>query len=694
MRNTSKAGPVLRTFTPNRINIIRARFSAHWRIVVVFAALIFLAAAVRLLTYQRYLPYNDLQDEGGMLLLGRDWRGVEKIAYIPHWLAGYPPLYVWMNMGVQEVVEKLDPKPWVNYADYYYALRFLSALSGIVTTLLVIWLGWQLAGPIAGWFAGLAWGLAPIIIVHGNFALADPFVFLTCAASLVMALRAWAGRSPVWSFGSLIAAILAIYLKYSAVFVLIPWAIVAGVLFWKNPRRFWCWCVAELVVGILAAAYLVVGYGAFRLNNDEAARFVGSGSALMLNPARSLSNALTAIWPIGVFSFFSVMVLGMVAYDYCRQRPLVDWRKIALLLLYSGIGIVLTSGYYDVLSTFGVSDETFKDSLVRYLLPVTVALCAVWGACIAQIASALNALEILSRARGYRRLASAAFVAVAGIAVGTPFLISDARLIARFRLPDTRYLLWRWTDANIPADGLILMKQGGSAERAWNRYWGGYDGVKTFQWWWIDKNTFRTPLRQLVNRNIVYFVTSDEDQQKCPPEAATFIRQLTLLKVIRSTAAAPAAGPTLYFYRLMPPQFSTHVTFSNQISLVGYDLNGRRFSRGAMIRFRPYWRAVNRPIGNYSMFVHLDPGSVRRRKPLAQYDGPPSTATRPPITWDDPNELYIGPDATLTVPADLKPGTYQLDIGLYNYLTAQRLQTDSGRDTIAIPVLVDAGDVF
>ncbi len=688
---------MLRASTSNTINnIISARLSTPWRRVVAFGALILVAAGVRLLTFQRYLPYNDLQDEGGMLLLARDWRGAEKIAFIPQWLAGYPPLYVWINMGVQEVVEKLAPQPWVNYADYYYALRLLSALGSIMTTLLVIWLGWLLAGPIAGWFAGLAWGLAPIIIVHGNFALADPFVFLTCAASLTMALQAWARQSPIWSFGSLIAAILAVYLKYPAVFVLIPWAIVTGLLFWKNPKRFWRWCVAELAVGILAAAYLVFGYGAFTLNNDEAARFAGSGFGLMLSPARNLNNTLAAIWPIGLVSFFAILILGMVAYGYGRyrrQRPLVDWRKIVLLLLYGGIGIVLTSGYYDVRATFGTEDETLSFSLVRYILPVTLALCAVWGACIAQIASMLNAPQTPPAARGYRRFASAAFVAVVGIAVGIPNLTSDAQLIAQYRLPDTRYLLWRWTDASIPADGLILMKQGGSAERAWNRYWGGYDGVKTFQWWWIDKDTFCTPLRQLVDRNIVYFVTSDEDQRKYPQQAA-FIRQLTLLKVIHSSPATPAAGPTLYFYRLTPPQVSTHVTFGNQIMLVGYDLNGKLFSPGEVIHFRPYWRAINRPAANYSMFVHLHLDSGRKSRPLVQYDGPPSTTTRLPLTWNDPDELIIGPDVALTVPADLKPGAYRLDLGLYNYSTVQRLQSDSGRDTVEIPISVSAGDVF
>lgn len=673
------------------IDRVNARFRGHWRMIIAFAALILLAAGVRLLTFQRYLPYNDHVDEGNMLLLARDWRGVEKMAFIPQWLAGYPPLYVWINMGVQQVVEKLAAHPWVNFGDYYYALRFLSALSGIGTTLMVIWLGWLVAGPIAGWFAGLIWGIGPIIVEHNSFAIPDPLVYFACAASLAMALQAWNKRSPLWSFGSLIAAILAVYLKYPAAYTLIPWAIVTGILFWKNPRRFWCWCMAELVVGILAASYLVFGYGAFKLSNNEAGRIQGTGLAPMFNLGRNLDNALFAIWPIGLIIFFVILILGVATYFYTyrnHQRPQADWGKIGLLLLYSAAVIVVTSSYLDLGTIFPTTDDAIKDVQVRHVLPATLALCAVWGACIAQIA---NTLKAQPNATGYRRFASLAVVAGIGIVVGMPALVSTGQMIYQYHLPNTRYLLWRWTDANIPSDGLILMKQGGDAERTWNRYWSGYDGIKTFQWWWIDKDTFRTSPRQFFDRNIVYFVTSDSDRQSYPPEAAAFIDQLTLLKVIRSSSTAQAAGPTLYFYRMMPPQMATQATFGNQIALVGYDLSHDHFAPGETIHFRPYWRMVNHPEANYSMFVHLYPSG--KTQMLAQFDGAPSTSARLPLTWDDPGELYIGTDAALTIPTDLAPGTYQLAIGLYDFSTGQRLQLENGQDTFDIPVFIST-DVF
>ncbi len=512
-----------------------------------------------------------------------------------------------------------------------------------------------------------------------------------------MTLQAWVKRSPRWSFGSLIAAILAVYLKYPAVVVLVPWAIVTGVLLWKNPRRFWRWWVAELVIGILSAGYLVFVYGAFGLSNDEAGRFKGSGFTLMFDPNRNLHNTLMAIWPLGFVVFFAVVILALVAYAYSRfrrQGSLLDWRKMGLLLLYIIVGILLTSGYYDIGNNFSMTDETIKNSLVRYILPVTVALCAVWGACIAQIASTLSAPMTPIAARRYRRLAGVLFVGVVGMAVGMPNLLTAGQMIYQYHLPETHYLLWRWTDANISPDGLILMQQGGDAERVWNRYWGGYDGVKTFQWWWIDANTFCTPLQSFIDRNIIYFVTSDKDQQKYPPQASAFIRQLTLLKVIRSTPAMPAAGPTFYFYRLKPPQVSINVTFGKEIALVGFDLNGNHFRPGQTIHFRPYWRAIQHPAIDYSMFVHLYPDQAGTPQLLAQYDGPPTTSLRLPSTWDDPNELLIGTDTVIMLPADLKSGTYRLEIGLYNFTTGQRLQLENGHDTFQILISVSAGEVF
>jgi 4-amino-4-deoxy-L-arabinose transferase-like glycosyltransferase len=229
-----------------------------------------LAGSARLLTFDRYAPYLDYADENNMYLMGRDWRGVEDIPVVPEWLAGYPPLYVWTNIVVQQAVEATWTGPWLLISDYFYVLRLIAALSGIITTLLVASIAWQLGGPVAGWLAGFVWGLSPVIVEHNNLAIPDPMVFLTCALSITLAIRAWAKESPRWLLGSLCAAIAAIYLKYPALYVLIPCGIVTLALIWRNPRRMLPWLAVMLVVSAASALYLIFGYGSLRLDNREA----------------------------------------------------------------------------------------------------------------------------------------------------------------------------------------------------------------------------------------------------------------------------------------------------------------------------------------------------------------------------------------------------------------------------------------
>jgi hypothetical protein len=73
---------------------------------------------------------------------------------------------------------------------------------------------------------------------------------------------------------------------------------------------------------------------------------------------------------------------------------------------------------------------------------------------------------------------------------------------------------------------------------------------------------------------------------------------------------------------------------------------------------------------------------------LAQDDGPPVSVERATLTWDDPNELFIGRNILLTVPKTLKPGAYRLVIGLYDYVTGQRLLNESGQDSFSIEITV------
>lgn len=660
----------------------RAWVSERRWIILAMAVLVIAATGIRLRTFDRYLPYTDYADENNMYLLGRAWRGVEDVPVVPEWLAGYPPLYVWMNIGVQQTVEATWTGPWLLIADYFFYLRLLAAISGVMTTLLVISIGWQLAGPIAGWLAGLVWGLAPVIVEHNNLAIPDPMVYLACAASITMALRAWTRESPRWLLGSMVAAIAAIYLKYPAAYALLPCGIVTLVLLYRNPRRMLPWVVGMLIIGGVAAAYLIFGYGSFRLSNREADTVRDSFIENMLDRDRNFNNWYFAIYPVGMGIFAVGMIGGLLAYVYSRRQ---GWRKlnvwpIGVLLLYGIAAIMMTSTFSNVWLGAGK---------IRHVLPTSIAVMAIWGAAVTQIV--WTAQRWISERKPDTRwvwIAPAGVLALVGIGIAPGLVTDNLALVNQLDQTAVQAQMWRWSDVNIPPEGLILGHEGSYVAHTWNRPWSGYDGVKTFGWWLENEKQMAasTPERY-VERGITYFVMDDRDLQRyyTAPAVKAFIDQLTLVKSF--PVMETDYQYTAYFYRMLPPQYATDALFGGQIALAGYDLSAETTAPGETLTFRPYWRAPRRPDTNYSMFIHLYPADDD--KLIAQYDGAPTVAERPTLTWDDAAELYIGSDVNLVIPPNTNPGEYRLALGLYDFTNGPRLTLADGADKFIIPVAVE-----
>ncbi|MEO8612369.1 MAG: glycosyltransferase family 39 protein, partial [Chloroflexota bacterium] len=602
----------------------------------------------------------------------------------PEWLAGYPPLYVWFNIGVQQTVETFWTRPWILISDYMFYLRLLSAAMGVTTALLMMRIGWQLAGSVAGWLAGLAWALSPIIVEHNSLAVPDPLLYLACAVSITMALQAWKLESGRWLLGSLIAAIAAIYLKYSAVYALIPPGIVLLILLYRQPRRMLPWLIAMLVVGGAAGAYLIFGYGSFRLTNREADTVRDSFIDNLLDPDRNFNNWYFAIYPIGMTLFAISGIGGLAAYAYSRAKKwqIVNMGPVLLLLLYGIAAIMLTSTFTSVWLGAGK---------IRHVLPTTVAVMALWGAAVAQIIwTAKSWLQDSRPKMSQTWLATAGILALVGVFTLPGMVSGDGVLVARFQHISVQQQLWHWTDVNIPTDGMILGNPGSWVAHSWNRPWSGYDGVKTFLWWTEDADQIAASSPQAyVERGITYFVTDarDLDRYYKAPALKKFISQLTLVKTFHIAADQTDENQfDTYFYRMLPPQHAADALFGGQIDLTGYDLSAETVKAGDTLTFRPYFRAPRRPDTNYSMFVHLYPADEDRV--LAQHDGAPTVIERPTLTWDDPDELYIGADVNLAIPADTPPGDYRVVIGLYDYSNGARLTLPDGVDKFTIPITI------
>jgi hypothetical protein len=112
------------------------------------------------------------------------------------------------------------------------------------------------------------------------------------------------------------------------------------------------------------------------------------------------------------------------------------------------------------------------------------------------------------------------------------------------------------------------------------------------------------------------------------------------------------------------PQTPLNISFGNQITLLGFDLNVERSTFNVQ-RLTLFWRADSSPPTDYTVFIHL---LDLAGNPVAQFDGPPAAGAYPTSLWD-PGEI-IADEHRLQ---DLPPGRYILQIGLYRPDTGERL---------------------
>jgi hypothetical protein len=112
------------------------------------------------------------------------------------------------------------------------------------------------------------------------------------------------------------------------------------------------------------------------------------------------------------------------------------------------------------------------------------------------------------------------------------------------------------------------------------------------------------------------------------------------------------------------------LTFGDQIGLDGYQLTEQK----GTLNLRLYWQALGTPRLDYTVFVHLLDANGRI---VAQRDQQPGGTEAPTSTW--PNGYILADDLTITLPADLPAGKYQLITGLYDSSTLVRLPVSDER---------------
>lgn len=121
-------------------------------------------------------------------------------------------------------------------------------------------------------------------------------------------------------------------------------------------------------------------------------------------------------------------------------------------------------------------------------------------------------------------------------------------------------------------------------------------------------------------------------------------------------------------YQLPSIEHTVRANLGDQIEFHGYSLESAQVEPGGLVHLTLYWRARQRIAVSYTVFTHLlgKDGSV-----WGQKDNIPMKGTYPTTGWVE--DEVITDEYEIAVKTDAPPGHYQIQIGMYDAATGQRL---------------------
>ena len=139
-------------------------------------------------------------------------------------------------------------------------------------------------------------------------------------------------------------------------------------------------------------------------------------------------------------------------------------------------------------------------------------------------------------------------------------------------------------------------------------------------------------------------------------------------------------------YQLPPIEQVMRADLGDQVEFHGYSLESAQVEPGGVLRLTLYWRARQRMTISYTVFTHLlgKDGSI-----WGQRDNIPVKGTYPTTGWVE--DEVITDEYEIVVQSDAPPGEYQIEVGMYDAATGQRLPVfdESGTQLPGDRILLD-----
>ena len=306
------------------------------RTLPLLAAILGLAATLRLIGIQYGLPLGGLLNPDEQNIVPRAWRMVHGGGLDPHWF-DYPSLVLYVLAPFQA---------WQDQPSYLTA-RLVIAAFGVGGVAAAWWLGRAAYGRTAGLVASAVVAVETIGIAYAHMAVTDIPMTALITVSLALAVTGrleWAG----------VAAGLAASAKYPAVFLLVP-LVVAG---WRQWRRLAITLGLAVVAFVATSPYVLVHPHQAWSDASRVQRLARDGWLGFEHDSWALFSFTGKLWN-GLGPVLVISVVGLVLA--LRRRSRTDLILASFVLVYL-VDLLTIRAHFD-----------------RYVLPLVPPLAVLAG---------------------------------------------------------------------------------------------------------------------------------------------------------------------------------------------------------------------------------------------------------------------------------------------------------------------------
>ncbi|MFN2291287.1 MAG: glycosyltransferase family 39 protein [Anaerolineae bacterium] len=575
----------------------------------------------------------------------------------------HPPLYYWLLSGWVELVGTSEA-----------AVRSLSAGLGVLLVALVFALGHLLAGRRAGLVAAFLAAINPFQVYYAQEARMYMLLAVGAALAFYAALR-WAaeasgrgdGRGAQrWGVLYVLAAAGGLYTHYAFPLVLLAVNLVIVVhigLLWRTAptvgrsNLLW-WLAFQVGAGLLFLPWLPAAYRQLTTWPQPAATYSLVGALTQTSQLLTIGPAAASWSQTLLYSLPFLLLLRPTPRSPRLSRPVaylapVLWLVVPLALIF-GLGL-------------------FKDAYLKFMLVTSPAFCLLAGRALVPFFHRPRWLKV-TESTLYSLLAAslilASVVGLRGYYNDPAYARDDYRAIASYIEAIGR-----------PGDAILLNAPG--QQEVFDYY---YDGPlpihplpKSRP---LDPAATRESLQALAQPGGRIFAVLWATDESDPDRVIEGWLDTNTYKALDSwygnvrlvMYAVPEQAPT-------SPQRPLDVVLGSdgeppdRIALLGYSLLDERLAAGEIAQITLFWQVEETPAQRYKVFLHvLDAGNHI----LGQRDAEPGGGVQLTTLWE-PGQTIVD-NYGLPVHPATPPGTYRVEVGMYDPETNRRLKVVQGSD--------------